>query len=527
MHELGPSLLVVLGICVAGLLARRTGVPSPVLLVLIGLGVAALPGQATLELSPEVVLAVVLPPLLYSAALDASLLDFRANARPIALLSVGLVVWTAAVVGTVAHLLIPDLPWSAALALGAIVAPPDAVAAIAIGRRVGMPARLQTLVEGEGLLNDATALVLYQVAVAVVVSGTFSAPRTVGLLLLAVVGGTAVGLAVAAVIGQVRRRLEEPLVENVLSLATPFLAYLPAEEIGGSGVLAVVVCGLVLGHATPTLLSSTSRLQTQPVWRVVVFLLEGGVFLLIGLQLPEILEGLHGYAGWQVTGWSTAIVLAVLLSRPVWIVPATYLPRRLSRRVRERDPAPSWEPVLALSWAGMRGVVSLAAAFGLATTTDDGSPFPQRDLILFLVFVVILTTLLLQGLTFGRLLRLLDLRPDRQGMLLAQAAAQQAAARAALLRLDEVVANSPEVGPVADQLRRLTEARANARWERLAEVGDDPAATPSATWRQLRGVMLDAERGELLRLRNSGRLPDEAMREMQLSLDLEEAALRR
>ncbi|MDP9498203.1 MAG: cation:proton antiporter, partial [Actinomycetota bacterium] len=292
MHELGPVLLVVLGTCLTGLAARRTGVPSPVLLVLGGLAVAALPGEATVQLDPEVVLVLVLPPLLYSAALDASLIAFRANLRPIMLLSVGLVVFTAAVVGTVAHLVIPDLPWAAALALGAIVAPPDAVAAIAIGRRVGMPARLQTVIEGEGLLNDATALVLYQVAAAAVVSGNFSAARSTGLLTLSVAGGLVVGLVVAGAVAFVRRRLDEPLVENALSLATPFLAYLPAERVHGSGVLAVVVCGLVLGHASPTLLSSRSRLQTTPVWRVVVFLLEGGVFLVIGLQLPDILRGL-------------------------------------------------------------------------------------------------------------------------------------------------------------------------------------------------------------------------------------------
>lgn len=524
MHELGPALLVVLGIAVAGLLSRRSGIPSPVLLVLGGLVVASLPGTPSVELDPEVILVLVLPPLLYSAALDASLLDFRANARPIALLSVGLVVFSALVVGSVARLVLPDLPWSVALALGAVLAPPDAVAAIAIGRRVGMPTRLQTVIEGEGLLNDATALVLLQVAVAAAVGGGLSPGRTVQVLLVASVGGLVVGLVVAWLVAQVRRRLEEPLVENVLSLATPFLAYLPAEQIHASGILAVVVCGLWLGHATPTLLSSTSRLQTQPVWRVVVFLLEGGVFLLIGLQLPDIVDGLGEYGALQLTGWSAAIVLAVLIARPVWVVPATYLPRRWSARLAARDPAPPWTVTAALSWAGMRGVVSLAAAFALPFTTDDGRPFPQRDLLLFLVFVVILVTLLLQGLTFGRVLRRLGLGRDRQAMLLAQASGQQSAARAGVAALD-AVARDPEDTAVAEQLRRLSEARANARWERLAEARGPGAETPSARWRRLRIVMLEAERAELLRLRNSGQLPDEAMRELQRTLDLEEAAL--
>lgn len=525
MHSLGPVLLVVLGICLAGLLAERTGIPSPVLLVLGGLAVAALPGSATIELDPQVVLVLVLPPLLYGTALEASLLDIRRNARPVGLLSIGLVAFTALTVGTVAHLVVPGLPWAAALALGAIVAPPDAVAAISIGRRVGMPARLQTLIEGEGLLNDATALVLYQVAVAVAVGGHFSAAGTAWLLVRTSLGGLAVGLTVAWLVKQVRRRLEEPLVENVLSLTTPFLAYLPAERLHVSGILAVVVSGLVLGHANPTLLSSTSRLQTQPVWRLVVFLLEGGVFLLIGVQLPGILAGLGAYGPGELTIWGLAVVLTVLVSRPLWVIPGTYLPRRLSRRLREREPAPPGSTVAVLCWAGMRGVVSLAAAFALPLETDVGTPFPQRDLLLFLVFVVILTTLVLQGLTFGRLLRALGLRPDRQGLLLAQASAQQSAVRAALVRLDEAVAADPDDAPVADRLRRVAEARADARWERLAEVDGAADETPSAAWRRLRVLMLEAERAELLRLRDGGRLPDEVMREMQRALDLEEAAL--
>ena len=527
-HGLEPAVAAVLavtfGICLAGLVSRRTGIPSQVLLVLGGLAASPLVGTG-FALDPELILVLVLPPLLYSAALDASLIDFRANTRAIGLLSVALVIVSAFAVGAVAHYVVPDLPWAAALALGAVLAPPDAVAAIAIGRRFGMPARLQTLIEGEGLLNDATALVLYSVAVSAAIGGGFSPGEAAGQLLFAAAGGLAIGLAVAWVVGRVRRRLEEPLVENALSLATPFLAFLPAEQVHASGVLAVVVCGLVLGHSSTTLLSSRSRLQTQPVWRLVTFLLEGAVFLLIGLQLPQILAGLEGYSGWQVAGWSTAVVLVTLVVRPLWIWPATYLPRRLSARVRGKDPAPPWEEVLALSWAGMRGVVSLAAAFAIPLTTESGAPFPQRDLLLFLVFVVILTTLLLQGLTYGHVLRVLRLQPDRQGLLLAQAAAQQAAARAAVTRLDEAVADEPEAAEIADQLRLLTRKRADARWERLAEVRDAHEDTPSATWRRLRGLMLEAERAELLRLRDAGQLPDEAMREMQRTLDLEEAVV--
>jgi len=528
MSGFGVVLLVVLAICLAGLLSRRTAVPSPVLLVLVGLAVAALPGEATLELEPDVVLVLVLPPLLYSAALDSSLLGFRRNARAIVEMSVGLVLVTALVVGTVAHLVVPGLPWAVAFALGALVAPPDAVSAISIGRRVGMPSQLQTVIEGEGLLNDATSLVLYQVAVAAAVGGGFSLVGSGGLFLRAAAGGLAVGLAVAWALILVRRRLEEPLVENALSLATPFLAYLPAEHLGASGVLAVVVCGLVLGHVSPVLLSSTSRLQTQPVWRVVVFLLEGTVFLLIGLQLPEILAGLDEYGTGSLVLYAAVVVATVVLVRPVWVAVCDHLPGLLVRR-RPRT-APGWRLSAALSWAGMRGVVSLAAAFALPLTTDDGRSFPQRDLVLFLVFVVILATLLGQGLTFGGVLRRLGLRPDRQGLVLAQAAAQQAALRAGVTRLDEVAAERPAPDGVAERLRRLSEQRANASWERLSEVrteatGDGPAETPSAAWRRLRSEMLVAERAELVRMRNSGQLPEEGLREMQQQLDYEEAAL--
>ena len=348
MHELGPVLLVVLGVSVAGLLARRTGIPSPVLLVLGGLAVTALPGVTTLTLDPEVVLVVVLPPLLYSAALDASLLDFRRQRAPD---RAARSAWSCSPRSRSAR----SPTWSCPACRGRPrsrwarwSAPPDAVAAIAIGRRVGMPAAAADPDRGRGPAQrrDRPGPLLGRRAAAR--GGDFSVPHTAGLLVLAAAGGLLVGLAVAWVLIQVRRRLEEPLVENVLSLATPFLAYLPAEQIHASGVLAVVVCGLVLGHSSPTLLSSTSRLQTQPTWKVVTFLLEGGVFLVIGLQLPDIVDGLGDYGTAQLAGYAVAVVLTVLLSRPLWIVPSAYLPRRFSSRLRAQDP---------VHWSLHRGAV--------------------------------------------------------------------------------------------------------------------------------------------------------------------------
>jgi Na+/H+ antiporter len=529
--ELAPVLLIAAAVCAARLLARWTGISSPILLVVGGLIVAAARNDLGIDLDPEVVLVLFLPPLLYSAALDSSILDFRANRRPILLLSVGLVLFTAAVVGFAAYLLIPGLPLAAAFALGAIVGPPDAVAAISIGRRVGLPSRLQTIIEGEGLLNDATALVLYRVAVAAAVGGGFSIWESVGRLFYAAGIGTAIGVAVAWIIGYVRVKLEEPLVENALSLATPFLAYLPAEEIGASGVLAVVVAGLILGHASPTVQSSRSRLQTQPVWKLITFLLEGTVFLLIGLQLPSILRGLDAYAVTDLLRDGLVLLVVVLVSRPLWIFPATYLPRRISRRIKAKDPSAPWQHSAALSWAGMRGVVSLAAAFALPLTLQNGRPFPERDLLLFLTFVIILATLVLQGLSFSVVLRWLGLRRDQQGLLLAQAAAQQSAGRAGLARLEEVLEDDPPPDGIAERLRQLSTSRMNSGWERLSEVreglDEDRDETPSAAWRRIRASMLEAERAELIRLRDAGQLPDEALREMQKQLDFEEVSLLR
>lgn len=531
MVDLGPVLLIAAAVCAARLVARRTGISSPVLLVVGGLIVAGVHNDLSVELDPDLVLILFLPPLLYSASLESSLIDFRVNRRPILLLSVGLVLFTAVVAGLAAYWLIPGLPLAGALALGAIVGPPDAVAAIAIGRRVGLPARLQTIIEGEGLLNDATALVLYRVAVAAAVGGGFSLWQSIGHFFYAALVGAAIGVAVAWVIGFIRSKLDEPLVENALSLATPFIAYVPAEEIGASGVLAVVIAGLILGHASPTVQSSRSRLQTQPVWRLVTFLLEGAVFLLIGLQLPGILHGLDYYTIAELVRDGLILLLVILVSRPLWIFPATYLPRLLSQRIRERDPAPPWQQAAALSWAGMRGVVSLAAAFALPLRLDNGQPFPDRDLLLFLTFVIILGTLVLQGLTFSWVLRRLGLRRDRQSLLLAQAAAQQSAGRAGLARLEEALEDDPPPDGVAEGLRQLSTTRMNSGWERLSEVREGVDAerdeTPSAAWRRLRASMLEAERAELIRLRDAGQLPDEALREMQKQLDFEEVSLLR
>lgn len=396
-----PTVTVVLiglaAVMAVHVLAERSGAPAAVLLVAAGLVYSVLPGP-NLRLDPGVVLLLVIPPLLYAAALGSSLVALRGSARAIGGLSVGLVLATALAVGALVSAVVPGLPLAAGVALGAAVAPPDPVAALAIGRRAGLPPRLITLVEGEGLLNDATALTTLGVAVAAA-GGTFSLGHAVVQFALAAGGGLAVGLAVAFAVGLVRKLVDDALVETTLSLVTPFAAYVAADEIHASGVLAVVVAALWLGHRTSAIQSGRTRLQGRAVWRLVEFLLEGYVFLLIGQQLPAVIRGLDGYSSGTIAAASTVTVGVVLVLRPLWIFAAARLPSRLHARLGgdpDTGPELTAREVMALSWAGTRGVITLAAVFSLPLG------FPGRDLILLCAYVLVLVTVLGQGLTFAR-----------------------------------------------------------------------------------------------------------------------------
>ncbi|HEX6869854.1 MAG TPA: Na+/H+ antiporter, partial [Micromonosporaceae bacterium] len=414
-------------------LSRKLGLLGPIALVVVGLGLSLVPGVPSVQLDPEFVLFGVLPPLLYVAALETSVPAFRTNLRPILLLAVGLVAFTTAVVGVVLHLLLPAVPLAACLALGAVVAPPDAIAATAIARRIGLPRRLVTILEGESLLNDASALVLFRVAVAAAV-GTAVGPLAIGgQILLAAGGGIAVGALGAVVVGFLHRKTDHPLLDNAISLLTPFAVAVVAEEVHASAVVAVVVTGLYLGHRMPTLMSAGSRLQMGAFWRLVKFLLEGMVFLLVGLQLRQVLSGLDTPLG-QLVWITAAIVLTVIVSRLVWVYPATYL-ARLVPRIRQRDPAPALAIPTLVGWAGMRGVVTLATALALPATLAGGQAYP-RGLFVWLAFAVILATLV-QGTTLPALARALKVPPDSATEdILAEAAIQQAASRAARERLE-------------------------------------------------------------------------------------------
>lgn len=525
-------LLLVAGSTAVAGVARRTGISAPLLLVTVGLAASYAPGIPDYRLDPHLVLPFVLPPLLHTEALDSSYLGLRANLRPIALLSVGYVLFATAVVGTVAYVLVPGLPLAAALVLGAVVAKSDAVAATAIARRAGLPARVVTILQGESLVNDATAITAYRVALAAALGTSIGWTRGIGDFLLAAVGGIGVGLVLMVPLHWLRTRLtrlREPLLQNTLSLLIPFVAYAAAERAGASGVLAVVVVGLYLGHHSYQVDFAT-RLQEAAVWKMVAFILESVVFSLIGLQLRVVIKGLGHHSLGQAAGYALVLLAALIASRFVWTYPAIYLPRRLFRRIGEADPAPPWTMPFVISWDGMRGVVSLAVAFSIPLTTQSGGPFPSRDLLLFLAFGCVIGTLVLQGFTLVWVSRRLDLpRRDLHRETLIEAQAQSEASQAAEERLTRRLAEPrnalPE--PLADRLRAVLERRRNAVWERLGGVSELTGESADATYRRLSQELIGAEREVFVRLRDERRIDDEMLRNLLRRLDLEEAAAER
>lgn len=525
MHVM-PLLLLVGGSAAIAALARRTPVPPPLLLVAAGLVFAYVPGVPDYGLDPHVVLPLMLPPLLYTAAVDSSYLDLRAQLRPVALLSVGYVLFATLVVGWAAYVIVPGLPLTAALVLGAVVAPPDAVAATAIARRIGLPSRVTTILQGESLVNDATAITAYRVALAAAVGEGATWAGGIGEFLLAAVGGIGIGLILMVPIHWLRTHLKEALLQNTLSLLIPFAAYAVAEEVHASGVLAVVVVALYLGHRAWQVDFAT-RLQEEAVWKMVAFVLESAVFALIGLQLPVVMKGLGEYEGVDAAWYAIAVFLVVVVTRFAWVYPGTFVPRLLSARIREREPDPTWKGAFVISWAGMRGVVSLAIAFSIPLTVEGGEAFPERNLILFLTFTTVIGTLVVQGLTLPPLIRLLKLPGrDAQAETLAEANAQAQASRAAEGRLEELLEDERNAlpPPLADRLRTVLERRQNAVWERLGSVNPVTGETADDTYRRLSREMISAEREVFVRLRDARYIDDEMLRTLLRRLDLEEAA---
>lgn len=492
-------------------LAERINISAPLVLMVAGIAVSYLPLVPEIELEPEIVLVGILPPLLYSAAYNTSFIDFRDKKFSIASLSVGLVIFTAVLIGFVATWLIPGLPLAAGIALGAVVAPPDAVAATAIARRVGMPTAVVQILEGESLVNDATALTMLRSAL-IAVGGSVTALQVGTSFVIAAGGGILVGIAVALIYVPIRQRISTPAFDTALSFTIPYLAFVPAEELNASGVVAVVVAGLLIGHKAPRVTSGTARLTTEANWRSVAFLLENSVFLLIGLQLPALLAalGVDELSGTTIALAAVGVYLTTIVTRFVWVFGTSVVPRLLGRQgtdARER---------VVISWAGMRGVVTLAAALTLPDTV------PYRNVLVFIAFFVVVASLLVQGLSLPWLVHRLRLPPPDEGALaLEQAALLDHAGRAGVNRLDEVAADNVP-SDVLVRLRARDEDRRNAAWERVAQPG--AVETPVEAYSRLRLQMLRAERTAVLDARDQG-YSDEVIRRVIRLLDVEEGML--
>ncbi len=525
---------LILGLLVAvaalALLARKISVPYPILLVIGGLVLAMFPRLPHIRLEPDLIFLIFLPPLLYPAALMTSWRDFRCNLRPILFLAIGLVLFTTCSVGFLAHYFIPMLPLAGAFALGAIISPPDAVAATAVTERLRVPQRIVTIIEGESLVNDATALVAFAFAVDALNTGTFSLAQAGLRFVVVSVGGVLIGLGVGWIASHVQRRLDDPPVQITVSILTPFTAYLAATRFNVSGVLAVVTAGLFLGWRAPEIINSRMRLQAYPVWEMIVFILNGIVFILIGLQLPEVLRLLSSDSlqAMHLFSYAALISALVIIVRFIWVFTATYVPRWLFKSVRERDPYPNWRHVTIVAWTGMRGVVSLAAAMALPSMilpdAAAGSVELTSSLVIFFTFAVILVTLVLQGLTLPWLIRVLNVvdtgetdREEREARLKANLAAM-----ALLVELEENKKFSTEL---LQHLRVEYEDRVR-QLETLSDK--DASATRklfSKAYDQLQHDALQVERHTILQLRNERAINDHVLRRIQHDLDLAEARL--
>jgi monovalent cation/hydrogen antiporter len=526
MHNFEIVLTLLVGVTLLALLARRLDLPTPALLVVGGLLVALVPGIPKVQFDPQLVFLVFIPPLLYRASLLASYRDVRANFRPILSLGVGHVLFATIVVAAVAHYAIPSLPWAPAFALGAVVAPPDVAAATAFMRRLPLPRRTVTILEGESMINDAAAIVAYRVAVAAAVTGAFSFTDAGVRFLRVAAGGVVVGLAVGWLLGQVRRHIHDPEVENTISLLSGYAAYLPADRLGVSGVLAVVATGIYLGRVGPRFVAPDTRVQNDGMWAVVVFVLEGLIFVLTGLALRPIVEGLTTTTALQLARAAVLVSLAVIVARLIWVFIAGNFRWLLGPLHRPREARPRWQTLLVGGWAGLRGGDSLILAAALPTMTAAGTPFPGRDAIVALSYAVIVVTLLGQGFTLAPLARWLGVHETGEEEQREELAARLRASEAALQRLEEL-SQEPWMHPDA-----LSHTRDRYRYRTRHLRGhadgvlDGRVEAKSAANVRLARELLTVERRELIRARDEGAISDAVMRRVLRELDFEQLTLR-
>jgi monovalent cation/hydrogen antiporter len=508
-------------------LANWLKVPYPITLVIGGLAIGLIPGLPAIHLEPDLVLLIFLPPLLYQSAFFYDLRSLRNDARVIALNSIGLTLATAAAVGVVAHQVM-DLPWAVSFALGAIVSPTDPVAATSIMRRVGAPRRIVNVLEGESLINDAAALVTYKVAVAAAIGEGVSASHTVLEFAGEAAGGIAIGFVVGWAIAEIRRRVDDVNTELTISLFSAYGAFVPADALGVSGVLAVVTTGLVLGFRAPEIASPESRMQGFALWSILTFLLNAALFILIGLQLPTIVDGLSGEPAGQVIGYAAVVCAVVIAMRFLWNNVMTVLIRTIDRRPSQLARRAPWRARFIGSWAGMRGAVSLAAALALPLTTNSGEPLPGRELIQFITFAVILVTLVGEGLTLPWLIRRLGVVESGEEEENEELKARLVIARAALERVEELEREDWTRDETLERVRALYNFRKRrfaARAGKLEDVDSDGIEERSLAYQRLMHEIFAAQRAELVRLRNERRISADVMRRVERELDLEESRL--
>jgi CPA1 family monovalent cation:H+ antiporter len=513
-------------VSVAGLnaLASRTGTPYPIVLVLGGLALGLVPGLPDVELEPDLVLLVFLPPLLYAAAFFSDPRAMRGYARALSMVSIGLVLATTVLVAVAGHAVL-DLPWPMAFALGAIVSPTDPVAATAIMRRLGVPRRILHLVEGESLVNDAAALVAYRVALAAAVEGTFSLFDASLEFVVSVVGGVLIGLVVGYVVGEIRRRLDDPPTEITITLITGYVAFLPAEQLHLSGVLATVTAGLYLGWRAPELASPPTRLQAFAVWEVLTFLLNATLFVLIGLQLPVVMDGLTGQPVIELVADAALVSAVVIGARFLWFFTTPYLIRVVDRRPRQRDLRVGAAERTIMAWSGLRGAVSLATALALPLETDAGARLPGRNLIVFVTFAVVLVTVVGQGLTLPPLIRRLGVVADGREEEQEELVARLGASKAALAELEVMADEGWAADEALDRARQYYQQRKRRYAARAGKIEDDGYEEASQVRQQVLRRVYGAERRAVVQLRNAGQISNDVMHRLERELDLEESYL--
>lgn len=533
MDQFQSTLIVVLTLlaAVVGLSAfsARTRIPSPTLMILAGLVVALLPGQMHIALKPELVLMIFMPPILYGAAWDTTWHDFWRNIRPISLLAVGLVFATTAAVALVAKALIPGMPWAVAFVLGAIVSPPDAAAATAVCSKLRVPKRIITILEGESLVNDASGLIAYKFALAAAMTGVFSWGDAGIELVRAGIGGVAYGIVVGWIMSLIHKQVKDANVATALSLLAPYVAYVPAEAMHVSGVLAAVSAGIVVSWRSPQVLNAEGRLQARPVWEVLILLINGFLFIMLGVQIDPILRGASSYSPGLLITSCVLISLTAMLIRIAWVFPAAWIPRLLFPHVRRREPTPRSGALAVIAWSGMRGSVSLAAALAIPETIGthggDTMPFPYRDLVVLLVFAVILSTLVVQGLTLEPMIRKLDMEVGEDVECTTEIEARSRAVLAGYEHLEKLgtpTSNEPEVAArVREQYeKRLEQLKVAALLDRTATAALETKAGVRA-----RLELIGVERRTIVAMRESGEINDQLFRKLEKELDLDEIRL--